>query len=107
MAIMSMSLNNEIGRITIIGDIDMFASKQLKQDLWNAIQNKKITHLDLDFQDVGYIDSTGIGTMMSFIKMMRQSGVKVYVINISGRIEITLSLAGLIKFFCGEQDAEI
>ena len=99
MPIVSGQIQDEIYHISILGDIDMFAVKEIKSKLWDMVQNKKFTELYLDFQNVNYIDSTGIGTIMNFVKMLRQYGTKVKVEKVRDRVQTVLSLAGLDKFF--------
>ena len=99
MPIVSGQIKDEIYHISILGDIDMFAVKEIKSKLWDMVQNKKFTELYLDFQNVNYIDSAGIGALMHFMKMLRQYGTKVKVEKIKERVQTVLSLAGLDKFF--------
>jgi anti-sigma B factor antagonist len=99
MPIVSGHIEDEICHVSILGDIDMFTSKEIKSELWELVQNKKFTELYLNFQNVNYIDSTGIGSIMHFVKMLRQYGTKVKVENIKDRIRTVLCLAGLEKFF--------
>jgi anti-anti-sigma factor len=101
MPIVSSQIQDEICYVSILGDIDMFTAKEIKSELWELVQNKKFTELYLDFQNVGYIDSTGIGTIMSFVKMLRQYGTNVKVEKVKARVQTVFSLAGLEKFFTG------
>jgi anti-anti-sigma factor len=101
MPIVSGQIKDEIYHVSVLGDIDMFSSKEIKSELWGLVQNKKFTHLYLDFQNVNYIDSTGIGSIMYFVKMLRQYGTKVEVENVKEKVMTTLCLSGLYKFFTG------
>ena len=99
MNIVSGNIIDGIGNISILGYIDMFSNAKMKSELWALVYNRNVTHLSIDLRDVGYIDSSGIGTLMSFIKMLRQSGAKVKVINLQDKVYSVIRLANLNKFF--------
>jgi len=101
MPIISGRVENEILFISIAGDIDMFTSGITKKELWNSIQNKKLEGVRVDLRDCNYIDSSGIGILISFIKLLKKSGTTVWVEGTNEEILTTLKLASLEKLFLG------
>jgi len=59
------------GRIEIIGDIDEKGAEILKTKLQEMIQLKKV---EIDFNHVGYIGSSGIGKLLLFYKNVAVHG---------------------------------
>ena len=95
-------VENEIIFISIIGDIDMFNSQLAKKELWDTVQNKKIVGLRIDMRDCSYLDSSGVGVLFSFIKMLKKSNVHVWVTEVTESVLSIIKLAGLDRYFLGE-----
>ena len=95
-------VENEIIFISILGDIDMFNSQLAKKELWGCVQNKKLVGLRIDMRDCGYLDSSGVGALLSFVKMLKKSGIHTWVTNVTSRVLSIIKLAGLDKYFLGE-----
>jgi anti-sigma B factor antagonist len=67
----NVSQNGDQGRIEIIGDIDEKGSEILKSKLQEMNQLKKV---EIDFNQVGYIGSSGIGKLLLFYKNLAVHG---------------------------------
>jgi anti-sigma B factor antagonist len=55
--------------IALSGEIDMYSSPALREELMGLI-NKKVTPLLVDLKKVSYIDSSGIATFVEGLKRM-------------------------------------
>lgn len=67
---MSIELKNDIGVIKISGELDASNSKELRkafEDYFNST-NKFV----LDFSDLIFMDSTGLGTIIKIFKLAEQ-----------------------------------
>ncbi len=74
--------------IEISGDIDMYSSPELREELMDVIK-KKLPSVYVDFKEVSYIDSSGIATFVEGLKCMKAYGGRLQLFNISqGIIEI-------------------
>ena len=59
--------------IAITGDIDMYSSPELRDEMMAHIR-KKATALYIDLKSVTYIDSSGIATFVEGLKCMKLYG---------------------------------
>ena len=90
--------DNGIKVIAISGDIDMHSSPQLRKELM-AFVLKKVTPIHVDFEEVSYIDSSGIATFVEGLKGMLTYGGKLRLVGIPERIMEIFCFAKLDKVF--------
>lgn len=90
--------DNGIKVIAISGDIDMHSSPLLRKELMAFVQ-KKVTPLHVDFEEVSYIDSSGIATFVEGLKGMLAYGGKLRLVGIPERIMEIFCFAKLDKVF--------
>ena len=81
----------------IIGDIDHHTAMSIRERIDLSIESYSPNRLMLDFKDVTFMDSSGIGLVMGRYKLMREIGGQVEVVNTSKHIKRVMSLAGLDK----------
>jgi anti-anti-sigma factor len=67
------------GRIEIIGDIDEKGAEILKARL---LEMNQLKNVEIDFNHVGYIGSSGIGKLLLFYKSAAVHGGKMSIINL-------------------------
>lgn len=77
------------------GEIDHHTAKKIRDDIDNAVELNKPVTLVLDFCEVGFMDSSGIGLVMGRFKTMQAIGGKVTIQNPSMHIKKVMRLAGL------------
>lgn len=81
-----------------VGEIDIHTSNQFKNILIEAIDEKK-SNLVVDGENLEYIDSTGLGVMISALKKSQEIGKEIKVINLKPNIKKLFSLTSLDKVF--------
>jgi anti-sigma B factor antagonist len=59
--------------IAVSGDIDMYSSNKLRDEIMCLI-DKKVLTLHVDFKEVSYMDSSGIATFVEALKTMKTYG---------------------------------
>lgn len=79
----------------IIGDIDHHNAKELRETIDDAVVKGQVRELELDFRDVSFMDSSGIGLVMGRYKLMKEIGGDLYLINIASHLKKVMILAGL------------
>lgn len=97
---MDMTLRESGGRIilAIVGEININNSGQLRTVLQNLISDgKKI--LSLNMEHVSFIDSSGIGTMLSIVPQLRDLRGDLTVINPSKTVLRIFQLTKLTTVF--------
>jgi len=92
-----------INRISIIGNIEMFEASRIKNKLWELSWVKDYTDVIINLENVGYVDSSGIGVLISFISMLRKANKKVTVEKVRDRVLNVFHLAGLEEFIFGKK----
>ncbi|MDH4099708.1 MAG: STAS domain-containing protein [Nitrospirota bacterium] len=90
--------DNGVKVIALAGEIDMHTSPVLRKELMSLVQ-KKVTPLFVDFNEVSYIDSSGIATFVEGLKGMKSYGGTLKLVDIPERIMDIFSFAKLDKVF--------
>ena len=83
--------------ITLSGEIDHHNAAALRLEADEAIQSSVTKNIRLDFDDVSFMDSSGIGFVLGRYRIAESCGANLEVINLSGRIYNMMKLAGLEK----------
>ncbi len=94
---MGVSVAEEEGRVTahLSGDIDHHNAPEIRTEIDNALERSRPEELVLDFGEVSFMDSSGIGLVMGRCKLMKGIGGRVIVSNTPVQIKKVMKLAGL------------
>lgn len=84
--------------ITVSGDIDMYSSPALREELIGH-SNMKVSALLVDFNKVTYIDSSGIATFVEVLKHMKTYGGRLCLFGLPGGVKEIFSFSKLDKVF--------
>jgi anti-sigma B factor antagonist len=85
-------------RITISGEIDLFAAPDFKSRLYEAVGEGDVDVV-LDCGALTYIDSTGLGILLGALKRVRQKDRQVYVRHLKDNIRKLFRITGLDRAF--------
>ena len=91
---------NIVGRSLIIQlncELDHHISEQLKKRIDNIIDTKAIKNIIFDFENVTFMDSSGIGVIMGRYKKVVFNKGRIIAINIGERIDRILKMSGIYK----------
>jgi len=77
--------NESTYQITLNGDLDMFSSYSLEEELMKKI-DKTLFDIHMDFSNVNYVDSSGIGYLMRLKTFSNKNDIKLFVTGISDEI---------------------
>ncbi len=83
--------------IDISGEIDHHNAAALRLEADEAIQASHAKNVRLDFGDVSFMDSSGIGFVLGRYKIVESFGGSIEVVNLSARVYSMMKLAGLEK----------
>jgi anti-sigma B factor antagonist len=84
--------------ITVKGDIDMYSSPALREELIGH-SSMKVSVLLVDFNKVTYIDSSGIATFVEVLKHMKTYGGRLCLFGLPGGVKEIFSFSKLDKVF--------
>lgn len=90
--------DDRIGEVRLVGDIDVFASPEVKSTLVAAIKDGQEL-LIVDFAKVSYIDSTGLGALVAALKAARDRGGTIAIACKDPQIRRIFDVTGLVKVF--------
>ncbi len=84
--------------LVIEGEIDLACSPDLRA-LLHAYAKKKVPALLLDFQAVSYVDSSGLATLIEYVRLAQPYGGKFGLAHVSERVRTIFDLVRLTEFF--------
>lgn len=79
----------------IEGDIDHHTAKEIRETIDEYIEKYSPLFLKLDFSEVRFMDSSGIGLIMGRYKLMTSLRGKLKVVNVPKNLERMIKLSGL------------
>jgi len=82
--------------IKLDGQFDLHTAKDFKTKVTRYL-NKEDKNLILDLETIDFIDSSGIGAILSIYKKVEKNGVELVIINISSPLKRVFELSGLLN----------
>ncbi len=79
----------------ISGDIDHHTAKNIREYIDNEVEKNKPSLLKIDFKNVDFMDSSGIGLIMGRYKLMNAIDGELKIINVPPYISRVIRLSGL------------
>ena len=80
------------------GDIDINSSPQLKK-VFDKVSQAKSEKVLINLKGVGYIDSSGLATLVEILKNFRGYGGKLRLCNLSNKVKSLFEITKLEKLF--------
>ncbi|MBM7599910.1 anti-sigma B factor antagonist [Virgibacillus halotolerans] len=80
--------------VSLSGEIDAYTAPQLKEALIPLTVEKERT-VEVDLEDVNYMDSTGLGIFISALKSTKEHESHLKLINIQDRVFRLFKITGL------------
>ncbi len=84
--------------ITINGDIEMMTIKTFKDKLFELGHNIE-KDISIDLSNVDYIDSSGVGVLISLFKLQKKKGKNLVISKVSAKVLNVLKLSSLSDVF--------
>ena len=94
---MSVQINvtGEVVTAYLGGELDHHTAKGMRETIDNAIELNMPTLLVLDFKDISFMDSSGIGLVMGRYRNLIKTGAELHIIGAPPNIYKMLKLAGI------------
>lgn len=89
------TISGEVLTAFLEGEIDHHTASVMRGEIDAAVEKNMPTMLILDFRDVTFMDSSGIGLVMGRYKLLKPMGAELHIINTSPQIYKVMKLAGL------------
>lgn len=90
--------NEETWLVELNGELDINTSNYVKENL-NSILDERLSHIRIDCDGLVYIDSTGIGILISILKRVKKGEYSIKFINTGDNIKRLFNVTGLNKVF--------
>ena len=93
--------------VYLSGEIDHHGAKGMRQEIDETAQRVLPNEMILDFRDVTFMDSSGIGLVMGRYALMRDLCGTLKITNLSSHIKKVMKLAGLDKLVVIEDNEDL
>ena len=90
-------INGNIVTAFLSGEIDHHNAPAIRETIDECVVNRRPERLILDFGDVTFMDSSGIGLVMGRYRLIEDMDCKLEIINLSPNSYKVMKLAGLEK----------
>lgn len=88
-------LQNDTLTLFLSGEIDHHSAKEIREEVDLQLTSAKPQVLVLDFKDVSFMDSSGIGLIMGRYRLVSTYGGRVIISNVSSYLKRVMRLAGI------------
>lgn len=88
------------------GEMDNLAIMRIKENAIACIEQYRASKVKIDFKDVTFVDSTGIGFILARYNQVRAYGGELSVKNCSPSIHRLFALSGIFQIIKLEKDAK-
>jgi anti-anti-sigma factor len=85
--------------LVLTGDLDMAATFKIEPEVDRLLAGQRIRRLVLDVADVQFIDSAGVGVLLSIRERTKQLGIEMTLVNVSDSVRRILDLSGTSALF--------
>lgn len=79
----------------ITGELDQCSAQGIRRELDRLIEDPAVRHLVLDFQDMPFMDSSGIGVILGRYRALARRGGTVAVKHMNPHVEKVFCLSGM------------
>ena len=83
--------------VKTVGELDLLVADSFRSQLDQTLDIKQARHLILDFSDVSFIDSSGLGVILGRYKRLAEIGGTVEICGVHEQIAKILELSGLSR----------
>lgn len=81
----------------ISGELDHHTAAAVREKLDKAILKDGARNIVLDFKNLRFMDSSGIGVLLGRYKLIKKKGGRIYVKNVSRQVDKIFTLSGLYQ----------
>jgi len=89
---------NGVTILVVDGDIDLNSSPTMRQKFDELIE-KNISKIIINFQDVSYIDSSGLATVIEMLQRLKKSQGQLRLANLSEKLKNLFEITKIDKLF--------
>ncbi len=83
--------------IRVSGEIDHHTAESIRKSMTKSIEKSDKIHVLMDFSQVSFMDSAGVGMILGRYKQVSAKGGNLYVQGVSAQVERVFKVAGLYQ----------
>jgi len=92
-------LRGHVGSIFLVGQFDFNAHKAFRQASQELLDNNDITEIEVDFDQVPYLDSSALGMLLLLKERTSSAGKGLALVNCRETVRQVLEIACFTKLF--------
>nr|WP_106783636.1 STAS domain-containing protein [Lysinibacillus timonensis] len=85
-------------KVSLVGDLDIEATEIVEDELSFQLQDTS-GQVELDFQQIDFVDSSGIGLLITIISILKESNRNPTIINLNEDVKQVFQLLQLEEIF--------
>lgn len=90
-------VGDEMVTAFLSGELDHHNVRDIREQIDSAVVQSNTKHLSLDFREVTFMDSSGIGLVMGRYKLLEEQGGDVELANLPTPLKKVMRVAGMDK----------
>ncbi|WP_223067780.1 STAS domain-containing protein [Paenibacillus caui] len=98
-------MDNRTCTVFLNGELDLSVAPDFRQVMEPLVENGDLD-LILNLKDLKYIDSTGIGILLSILKVRHGMNAQFYVREVPAQIQKLFDMTGIAKFFASQENSQ-
>ncbi|MEW6621633.1 MAG: anti-sigma factor antagonist [Bacillota bacterium] len=83
--------------VKLLGELDLKVADDFRNQLETLLDNNPGKGMILDFYNVGFIDSSGLGVLLGRYKRLKTEGRNLSIIEVQPQVKRILELSGLVN----------
>lgn len=91
------NVTGEVVTALLSGELDHHSAKEMREEIDSAVELNMPSLLILDFKDISFMDSSGIGLVMGRYRTLVKTGTELHITGAAPNIYKVLKLAGIEK----------
>lgn len=83
--------------IKLFGELDHHNAMEVRTKIDDKIDREKVYRVIMDFRDVSFMDSSGLGMLINRYKKVAENGGEIFIVNANERVDKIFSVSGIYK----------
>jgi anti-sigma B factor antagonist len=92
----AIDFRDDLATITPAGEVDLDSASLLRETVEAAIARQGIAWIDIDLNNVTFVDSTGIAVLVAMFKAAGEHGIALQVLRPHPMVRTLLEIVGLL-----------
>jgi anti-anti-sigma factor len=89
--------------VVVAGDLDMAAAFRFESELESILDARAVRSIVLDLAQVGFVDSAGLGALLSIRDRASRQGIELKIVRVSDAVRRILDVTGIGDIAVGDE----